>query len=114
MHELSIAQSLIEIALDQCSKSGYTRIDQIKVRIGKGAGVLADSLRFGFDALKEGTAAGQAVLEIEEVPITGRCSACNLDFTSEESYVLNCPHCGSPGFTLLTGRELMIAEMEVN
>jgi Zn finger protein HypA/HybF involved in hydrogenase expression len=75
---------------------------------------MSDSLRFGFDALKEGTSAGRAVLEIEEVPVGGHCNACDRDFTTEETYVLCCPLCDSTDYTLATGRELMITEMEVN
>jgi hydrogenase nickel incorporation protein HypA/HybF len=113
MHELSIAESLLEVALENCSSQGFSRIGNIKVLIGKASGLMPDALLFGFNAVKEGTAADQAVLEIEEVTVSGRCNICEKDFTTENVYVLNCPHCQGVSFTIKTGRELMITEMEV-
>jgi hydrogenase nickel incorporation protein HypA/HybF len=113
MHELSIAESLLEVALESCRSQGFSRIGSIKVLIGKASGVMPDALLFGFDAVKEGTIADKAALELEEVPVTGRCNDCGRDFTTEELYILSCPHCGGVSYTLLTGRELMITEMEV-
>ncbi len=108
-----MAESLLEVALENCSRQGFSRIDSIKVLIGKASGVMPDALLFGFNAVKEGTAADQAVLEIEEVPVSGCCNICNKNFTTEDVYVLSCPHCDGASFTITTGRELMITEMEV-
>jgi len=113
MHELSIAESLLEVALENCRSQGFSQIGSIKVVIGKASGVMPDALLFGFDAVKEGTIADKAALELEEVPVTGHCNNCGKDFTTEEIYILSCPHCGGISYTLLTGRELMITEMEV-
>ncbi|HMK56708.1 MAG TPA: hydrogenase maturation nickel metallochaperone HypA [Dissulfurispiraceae bacterium] len=113
MHELSIAQSLLEVALENCSSKGFSRIGSIKVVIGRASGVMSDALIFGFNALKDGTVASEAALEVEEVPVSGHCNDCGADFTTEESYVLSCPHCGGLSYTIGTGRELMITEMEV-
>jgi hydrogenase nickel incorporation protein HypA/HybF len=113
MHELSMAESLLEVALENCSSQGFSRIDSITILVGKASGIMPDALLFGFNAVKEGTAADQAVLEIEEVPVSGSCNICKKDFTTEDVYVLNCPHCEGVSFTIKTGRELMITEMEV-
>jgi len=66
MHELSVAESLLEVALENCSNQGFNSVGSIKVLIGKASGVMPDALLFGFNAVKEGTAADQAILEIEE------------------------------------------------
>jgi hydrogenase nickel incorporation protein HypA/HybF len=113
MHELSIAESLLDVALENCRSKGFSQIGSIKLVIGKASGVMPDALLFGFNAVKEGTIADKAALEIEEVPVTGLCNDCGKDFTTEEIYILSCPHCGGVSYTLLTGRELMITEMEV-
>src|ERR1700690_697161 len=102
MHELSIAESLLEIALENCRNQGFGRIGSIKVQVGKASGVMPDALLFGFNALKEGTVADQAVLEVEEVPLAGHCNDCGKDFVTEESYVLSCPHCDGFAYTLKT------------
>src|SRR4030042_3266604 len=111
MHEVSIVQGMLDIAIDNCTKQGYKRIDSIKVKIGKASGVVPDSLQFAFEALKPGTMAEKAVLTIEEIPVSGFCKNCNEKFTVEEAYVISCPLCGSTSFQVETGRELNIDEM---
>ncbi|MBA4348485.1 MAG: hydrogenase maturation nickel metallochaperone HypA [Thermodesulfovibrio sp.] len=113
MHEVSIAQSLLEIAINNCKNNGFSRIGNIKVLIGKASGVMPDALFFAFDGLKADTIASEATLEIEEVPVSGFCNLCNKDFTTDEKFILACPHCDGLSYTLNSGRELNITEMEV-
>ncbi len=113
MHEVSIAQGLLDIAIDNCKKGGYKGIERITVKIGKASGVMPDSLMFAFEAIKVGTIADKAVLVIEEIPVSGVCDGCKTHFTVNEAYVTECPNCGHLSFKLETGRELNIDEMEV-
>jgi hydrogenase nickel insertion protein HypA len=73
MHEVSIAQSLLKIAVDNCKKEGYKGIEIIKVKIGRASGIMPDALSFAFDAVKIGTIAEKAALNIEEIPVSGFC-----------------------------------------
>jgi hydrogenase nickel incorporation protein HypA/HybF len=114
MHEVSIAQGLLEIAIDNCTKQGYKGIELIKVKIGRASGVVPDSLLFAFEVLKVGTIAEKAVLTIEEIPVSGFCTKCNKNFTVAEAFIISCPLCGDTSFRVETGRELNVDEMEVN
>lgn len=114
MHEVSVADSLLKIAVDECRRSGYGRINSIRVCIGKASGVMPEALLFAFEALKAGTIASGATLAIEKVPVAGHCSACNADFTTDESFVLCCPLCHSSDYSIHSGRELDIKELEVD
>jgi hydrogenase nickel incorporation protein HypA/HybF len=114
MHEVSIVQGMLEIAIDNCRKGGYKGIESIRVKVGKASGVLTDSMMFAFEALKTGTIAEKAVLTIDEVPVSGFCNDCKNDFTVQENYVITeCPKCGSASLRIDTGRELNVYEMEV-
>lgn len=113
MHEVSIALNLIEISTDQCIRNGYGRIESINLKIGRASGIMSDALTFAFEAIKGDSIAAAAVLNIEEIPLTGHCDACNHVFTSEEEYVLCCPACGGTSFKITAGRELDIIDMEV-
>ncbi len=113
MHEVSIAQGLLEIAIDSCTKQGYEGIESIRVKIGKASGVMPDSLLFAFEALKIGTIAEKAILTIDEIPVSGFCNGCKTNFSVEEAYVISCPKCGNMSFRLESGRELNVYEMEV-
>lgn len=113
MHEVSIAQGLLDIAIENCEKEGYKGIESIKVKIGRASGVMPDALLFAFEAMKIGTVAEKACLNIDVVPVSGFCNNCESNFTVEEAYVLSCPKCGNISFRLETGRELNVYEMEV-
>jgi hydrogenase nickel incorporation protein HypA/HybF len=113
MHEVGIAQGLLDIAIENCKKRGYQRIKSIKIKVGRASGVVPDSLLFAFDVMKMGTIAENASLTIDEVPVSGFCENCKKNFTVEEAFVISCPLCGDGKFHVETGRELNIYEMEV-
>jgi len=115
MHEASIASELLNIAINECSRNGYSKIQTIKVIIGRATGVMPDALLFAFDVLKENTPAESAKLIIEEIPVRGVCKDCGKEFESNEPYiVVACPVCGSFSLEITAGKELNITEMEVN
>jgi len=114
MHELSIAQNLLDIVSGQCLKSGFTEIESINIRIGRASGIMPDALMFAFDAIKTDTIAKNALLHIAEVPVTGHCRDCDSTFVVEEDYILCCPSCSGSSFMVTAGRELDIIDMEVS
>ncbi|HYG35135.1 MAG TPA: hydrogenase maturation nickel metallochaperone HypA, partial [Clostridia bacterium] len=64
MHELSIMDSALNLALDQARKAGAKRICGIRLRIGALSGVVPEALEFAFEALVTGTLAEGAKLSI--------------------------------------------------
>ncbi len=115
MHEASIATELLNIAVQECAKNGYNKIESIKVIVGRATGIMTDALLFAFNVLKEGTPAEKANLIIEEIPVRGVCKECGKEFESNENYLIfECPYCGSLSIKLISGKELNITEMEVN
>ncbi len=114
MHELSVALSILDIAERECRDGGYTSVAAIRVRVGRGGGILPEALDFAFEAVKANTLAHKARFLIEVVPIGGFCSACGREFETEETFLFACPHCASPSFQIHKGYELQVVELEVN
>jgi hydrogenase nickel incorporation protein HypA/HybF len=114
MHEVSIALNVLDIITGQCKKEGYTQIDAVRIKIGRASGIMPDALAFAFDAIKGESIAKDAILEIEQVPVTGSCHECKAVFTVEEEYILACPSCNGSSFLITAGRELDIIDMEVS
>jgi len=112
MHELSIALSVLDIVTSTAAGAGLSRVGRVRLRIGKASGVLPEALRFAFECSRAGTPAAEAELEIEEVPVGGRCDTCDSDFTSPEPYVLACPLCGGGSFRVTSGDELSVLDLE--
>lgn len=113
MHEASIALSILDIITDKCSAEGYSNIKSVRLRIGRAAGIMPEALLFAFDAAKLDTPASGADLCIDIVPLGGSCDGCEREFEVEDSYVLNCPLCGSATFKIKKGYEMEIVEMDV-
>jgi hydrogenase nickel incorporation protein HypA/HybF len=112
MHELSIMESALTMALDRARQSGASRVHSLRLRIGALSGVVPDALRFAFDALTPGTLAEGAHLIIDPVPARFWCAQCAMEFRSDDMFA-ECPECHVPSAELRAGREMELASMEV-
>lgn len=112
MHELSIADAILEAARKEAAKHPGVRVTKVGVRIGALAGVDPDALTFGFDALKQATDLASAGLEIEFVPRRHRCRQCETTFEVRDDG-FGCPHCGSAESVFVSGDELDLTYLEV-
>jgi hydrogenase nickel incorporation protein HypA/HybF len=108
MHELAIAQQIVEIA---CEGSRGAPVRRIVVVVGKLSAVLPDALRFCFDLATKETAAEGASLEIVEAPGMARCSVCRADVAMERPFA-TCA-CGSTELDWISGEELEVREVVV-
>lgn len=113
MHELSIAQNLIELACEAAAQEGSKRVTKLFARIGALSGVVKESLQFSFALAAEGTACEGAVLDIEEVGILVMCPQCHEPRTLLHAYHFACPVCRTPTPEILTGRELDLVSVEI-
>jgi hydrogenase nickel incorporation protein HypA/HybF len=112
MHELSIMESALNLALDQATKAGGSRLYGIRLRIGVLSGVVPEALQFAFEALAPGTAAEGAELSIEHVPARFWCASCACEFQSDDMFG-DCPECHKPSGDLRAGREMELASLEI-
>ena len=108
MHELAIAESVVDTVTQRLPGA---RITRVHLEIGALSGVVPDSIRFCFDLATEGTTLEGAALEITEPPARCRCRACGTEFQPDPPIVL-CP-CGSADVAVLGGEELKILSVQV-
>ena len=73
MHELSITQNILNIALEEAEKANATRISKISLVVGQASGIVPESVQFCFDELKKGSIAGEASLDFTVVPTQLKC-----------------------------------------
>lgn len=114
MHELSIVTSMISIVREQMARNGAVRLRGLKIRVGEMAAVEPDSLKFCFAACTVGTDMEGAILDIEEVPLTGQCVTCKTEFRMEKYFDSSCPECGGAAASYFSGNELDMVSMEVD
>lgn len=113
MHEMSLAESVVQIAEDTARSHGAGRISLVLLEIGRLAGVELDALRFCFDAASRSSLAEGAELVIEQPDGRAWCMPCG------ETVVLSsladpCPRCGSYQLQVTGGTELKVREVQVH
>ena len=113
MHEMSIAESLIDILKEEMDRHGATTLRSVRLNIGRLSAVVPESLSFCFGVLIEGTELEGAELVMNMVPLRGYCASCTLEFEIED-YTFLCPSCGNTKIDTIEGRDLSIVEIEVH
>jgi hydrogenase nickel incorporation protein HypA/HybF len=112
MHEISIAQSIIEIAEAKAREQNSCCIQTIKLRLGEFTTVVREALEFAFEIARQDTLAENARLEIERVPMVVQCVACGPVTDPVRELCLICPQCGLP-LQIISGEELQVQYIEV-
>ncbi len=109
MHEMGLAEGILDIAL---SAAGEQKIRRISLKIGKLRMVVPESLEFSFRLAAENTAAAEAQLELQEIAARVRCNACGADTPADLALFL-CVECGGSDVTVISGEELWVDELEL-
>ena len=113
MHEMALAEGILDIALDYAKKNDAKKINEIGLLIGEMSGVEQESLRFSFAMLVKGTIAEGAVLKVKDVPLVGRGSKCGKTFHIDH-YDFWCPECRDGVLVTVSGREMQVEYLEVD
>lgn len=113
MHELSIAEGVLQVVEAQLTASGATRVHTLTLAVGALSGVVPEALRFAWSAVARGTACEGATLLIEEVPVACYCIACACEFPARAGDY-TCPTCAAVSSEVRRGRELQLMRMEVS
>ncbi len=109
MHELSIAQAVLEVA---SRHAAGRRVSKVEVKIGHLRQVVPSALEFAFTLVTEGTELEGAELVIEDVPARGRCQGCGSE-TVMRAFPLQCSSCGGMDLELEAGEELLVDALEL-
>lgn len=112
MHEMSIAQNILEIVETALRENPGSRLKKVLVKTGELVAVVPDSLQFCYQAITAGTPLEGSELVIEVIPTRALCDSCGKEF-KVESFFFVCPHCESARVKVLSGQELQVSELEV-
>jgi hydrogenase nickel incorporation protein HypA/HybF len=96
MHEMSIAQSLLDIIKEEMQKHDARILRVVHLNVGQ------------MTAELEG-----AQLFMNMVPLKGYCPDCGREFTIED-YTFICPSCGGTNIETIGGQDLSIVDIEVD
>ena len=109
MHELSVTQSLLDIAIRHAEGR---RVTDIYLVMGQLSSFVDESVQFYWDMVSEGSLAEGAQLHFQRIPATIRCKECGEEFgLGREDFT--CPKCGSAKVEVVAGDEFLIESIEV-
>lgn len=112
MHEQSIVEALLAVALQHAEKAKAKKITRIYLVVGELSGVVEESVNFYFSFLTKDTIAADANLVFTRKPAQLRCRNCNTVFTTDKMD-FRCPDCKEERVEIVGGRELYIESLEV-
>lgn len=112
MHEVGIANAILEAGQIEARRMAGSRLTRIGVRIGVLSGVDLQALNFALMALRAGTDLENIQIDLQSCPRRNRCTACDREFQTA-LYSEPCPGCGSKKASLIGGEELELAFVEV-
>jgi hydrogenase nickel incorporation protein HypA/HybF len=109
MHEFSVTQAILDIALRHAADR---RITDIYLVVGELSSIVDESVQFYWDLIAKDTPAEGARLHFRRVPAELQCMVCFQKYRPEGQQLV-CPFCGSVGAKILAGEEFYLEAIDV-
>jgi len=107
MHELSMAEAIVETVLDVAKKNDAQEVVEVTIEVGKLTMLNPEQLKFLLGVLIEDTLLEDAEIIIEEVPVEIKCRNCeftglaNTDGSDHYLAIVLCPKCDERNVEIL-------------
>jgi hydrogenase nickel incorporation protein HypA/HybF len=112
MHELSVTESILEIAIKHARQANAQRIADIYLVIGQLSSIVDDSIQFYWEIIAKDTLAEEACLHFRRIPAELACLDCGTHFNlNGEDYF--CPGCQGIHVKIVSGEEFFLEAIEV-
>lgn len=112
MHEMSLAEGIIQLLEDQAKAQDFSRVKQVWLSIGALAGVEVEALDFCLEVVSRDSLAAGAQFHYIRQPGEGWCLACSQPVTVSARFDA-CPLCGKHQVQVTGGDEMRVSELEV-
>lgn len=110
MHELGIVYQIVKTVDEIKQEQNLESIEAITLQIGEMSDIVPKFIEEAWQATKPTTSYPDADMIVEVIPAMAECCGCG--YTDKVRNIgLTCPHCSSPDFKIISGREFMIKEI---
>jgi len=109
MHELSLTQNILDVALKH---AGAKRLVRVNLLIGQFSDEREEAIRFYWNELAKDTSAYTTELTFQWVNAEVQCLECGTVFEPEEE-TASCPVCQSYRLRVLSGDDVKLASIDV-
>ncbi|MBE6497392.1 MAG: hydrogenase maturation nickel metallochaperone HypA [Methanobrevibacter sp.] len=119
MHELSMAQGIINAVLETAEANNATEVTEITIEVGRLAMINPEQLQFILGVLIENTILEDAKINFEEIPAVIDCADCNfhgeaiLDDSDHYAPLVKCPECDSFKVEVLNGKDIIVKNIVI-
>lgn len=112
MHEISLAQNIIDMVEQAAEREGFTRVSVLNLEIGVLSGVEVESLRFALERMMPSTCLRNAKIQIECPVGVAVCTGCGQ--TIHINHRLDkCSQCGSYHLQIVSGDAFRVVDLVV-
>ena len=112
MHELSVTESILNIAKTHAEKELAKKVTDINIVIGQLSSIVDDSVQFYWDIISEDSICQGAKLHFERIPAKMFCAECQTEYLIEKQ-LTPCPHCNSVQVKIISGEEFWLDSIEI-
>jgi hydrogenase nickel incorporation protein HypA/HybF len=128
MHELHIAQRIIDTIATEALKNNISKVHTAKLKIGKMAAFDKEQLEFALASSEKNETLEGMKFDVNEIPVELECKDCGhhfidkrfdeMDFAHQIAHAPalyippKCPVCGSEDVALLSGNEMELLTIE--
>jgi hydrogenase nickel incorporation protein HypA/HybF len=112
VHELSVTENLLEIALRHARNAQADKITDLYLVIGQLSSIIDDSVQFYWSIVAKDTPAENSTLHFQRIPARFRCNHCSTEYLYS-SETMECPNCHSYDIHILTGKEFFLESIKV-
>lgn len=112
MHELTLAESVMEIVEGAAAKASVRKVTRVRLAVGALAHVDSDALLYCCEVVSRGTLADAAHFEVDRPPGRAQCHTCGQHFTLER-LTQRCPQCSAHNLHVLDGEQMKVIEIGI-
>lgn len=109
---MSLARDIVDSIREHVGKEKLPLVTTVTLEIGAASGVVADSLRFAFDAIVQDTSLSSVRMQATIVPFVVHCYQCGYDSQNDGGYML-CSRCDASDVAVVSGTELILKQIEL-
>jgi hydrogenase nickel incorporation protein HypA/HybF len=112
MHELSVTESVLEIACEHAKKAGAKKVTDIYLVIGALSSIVDDSIQFYWNIISKDTLCEDSQLHFERIPAELECKDCGNRYQLKNN-LTPCPICHSARVNVVAGDEFNLESIEI-
>ena len=119
MHELSMAQGIINAVIETAESNNATEVNEVTIELGRLAMVNPEQLEFILGVLVENTILEDAKIVFEEIPAEIECRECKfhgnaiVDEKDHYAPMIQCPECENYAVEILNGKDIVVKNIVI-